>query len=393
MRAIPGRHSGPVWCLLAAALLSLQGACLSKWRYERLRNQDSIEAYEAYLREHTNDRYTAQVQARLEELWFERAEEEGTYAAYTEFLERFPQGRHAAAAEAMAEDIRASERGIRLCRDLPHDYYASLSGTELPFRIVVRATDHGTQKEKTEMRWFEEFKRRDALVPLDPRRSYTVRPDLTLEVTESTVTLCRRPLPSVEARLWAGPTMIKTYKVAGRYSQQCILYELLKDQETIGTHFRVSKKRVETVEARFAQVLSQLPLEGALSLEYDPDPAGSDWDRTMLIDFAAFLQKYPLCEDLLVYRRGSPPSRALGHHRAFLRVDPDIHAPLFSVGVRFHNDLPHWSAWNSKRILLHREFFFKKMFLDILESLLTRGVLTYRPTAAERDDRPRRTMQ
>jgi hypothetical protein len=377
MRTTPCRRSGLMWCLLVAALLSLQGACLSKWRYEKLRKQDSIEAYEAYLKDHTHDKYTAQVQARLEELCFERAEEEGTYAAYTEFLERFPRGRHAAAAEAMAEDIRAREGGIRLCRDLPEDYYATLSGTELPFRILVKAIDHGAQKEKTEMRWFEEFKRRDALVPLDPRKSYAVRPDLTLEVTESSVTLCRRPLPSVEARLWAGPTMIKVYKVAGAYFQQCVLYGLLKDQETIGTHFRVSKRKVETVEARFAQVLSELPLRGALSLEYDPDPAGSDWDRTMLRDFAAFLQKYPLCEDMLVYRRGSPPSRALGHHRAFLRVDPDIHAPVFSIGARFQNDLPHWSAWNSKRILLQKDFFFKKMLLDILESLLMRGVLSH----------------
>ncbi len=363
------------WCFLAV-LLWLEGACLSKRDYEKLRALDAIEAYEAYLQQHKDSPYTSRIVARLEELYFEKAEEENTYTAYASFALRFPNGPHARIAQERAEDIRAREMGIHLYRRLPEDYYETLSGIELPFRILVEAADSSTHNLTIEAQWYEEFATRDVLVPLDPRKPVTAPPDLTLRVRESTVTFFTTPWPMVEAALWAGQKLIRNYKVAGTSVRQCVLYELVQDHEAVGKQFRIPKSTIQTVETRFARALSHLPLQGSLSIEYEHATSGSQWDRMLLTEFTAFLRNYPLCTNLLVYERGHPPERAVGH-KAFLRVDPDNHAPVFSSGIRFRNDLPRWSVWNSKRIVLQKDFFFLKMLLDILDYLVFNGILTY----------------
>lgn len=60
--------------------------------YDSASRLDTIEAYEEFLKADPDSAYKAPAEKRLEELYFERAEEQGTLAAYEAYMDRFPDG-------------------------------------------------------------------------------------------------------------------------------------------------------------------------------------------------------------------------------------------------------------------------------------------------------------
>jgi hypothetical protein len=358
--------------------LLFESACVSKKDYERVREEDTVESYEKYLKTHENGKYTKRVLKRLEELSFEQATKDHTYSSYVAFVERFPFGTLAKEAETRAEDIRAGELGITLYRGLPEDYFRIVTATELPYRIMIRANLEKGRDRESEIRWFEEFKSREVLIPMDPRKVYRVRPDITLRLRESTVAFCSMSWALLEAEAWARDRLIKTYKIAGDRIVRYLLYEMCKDQRLYSSVFQISQREVESVARDFRHALRRLPLSGSLAMEYELRSAGDEWDHSLIQEFLDFLDAHPLCKEFCIYERGHPPTRTYTQ-RAFITVDPETHIPLFRISRQFPGEaeVADWSAWNSKRMLMQKDFFFSKMFLDILAALVAKGVLAY----------------
>ncbi len=71
-------------------LLALLAACGPS--FSEVQQQDTIEAYEAWLKDHPDHPQAFTARTRLEELYLERAREEGTLEAFDRYLERFPNG-------------------------------------------------------------------------------------------------------------------------------------------------------------------------------------------------------------------------------------------------------------------------------------------------------------
>lgn len=77
--------------LVAAALVAVLtlGACDP---YPQVKRDDTIEAYETYLKEHPNSRNVMKANTRLQQLYWEEAEEAKTLEAYDRYMTRFPDG-------------------------------------------------------------------------------------------------------------------------------------------------------------------------------------------------------------------------------------------------------------------------------------------------------------
>jgi len=73
--------------------------------FHAVQQADTIEAYEAYLQAHPNSRMRFQAVTRLEELYLDRAKEEGTLEAYDAYFERFPEGSYLERAKKEREDL------------------------------------------------------------------------------------------------------------------------------------------------------------------------------------------------------------------------------------------------------------------------------------------------
>ena len=85
--------------------------------------------------------------------------------------------------------------------------------------------------------------------------------------------------------------------------------------------------------------------------------------------FVAFLRELPISENLLAYPRGQPASR-LSCPRIYLSIDQELHYPRASKRWSTVGSSVDWVAWNTKWILVERDYFFKKMTLDILDLIL-----------------------
>jgi len=77
--------------LFAGGLLMVLTACGDN--FSVVQKEDTIEAYEAYLAENPDSRWTLQANDRLETLYLEKAREEKSLEAYDAYLERFPEGK------------------------------------------------------------------------------------------------------------------------------------------------------------------------------------------------------------------------------------------------------------------------------------------------------------
>ncbi|RME23902.1 MAG: hypothetical protein D6798_12515, partial [Deltaproteobacteria bacterium] len=76
--------------LMLPVVLSLS-ACRSP--FATAQEQDTIEAYEAFLEANPNSPFVTQASLRLEELYLEKARSEKTLEAYDDYLARYPDGK------------------------------------------------------------------------------------------------------------------------------------------------------------------------------------------------------------------------------------------------------------------------------------------------------------
>jgi hypothetical protein len=217
-----------------------------------------------------------------------------------------------------------------------------------------------------ERKWFEELVRRDLFIPLDPRKAYPLPPDLTLRVRESTLYLGALPWTQLDADVSVRGKHVQSYRIAAQRVERFLLYEIFRDGERYRGLLRIPEQDRQAVEERFQRLRSSLPLAGSVSLEFEIDQRGSHWDQEMIREFLEFLRGIGLAKDLAIYPRGQPPTRSSAH-RLYLRADPDLHYPVLHKQWNFVGPGPDWGAWNSAWILMDRDYFFKKMSLDLVD--------------------------
>lgn len=355
--------------LLLIVLFAATG-CSAASDYKEARALDTPEAYEEFLHKHPDDKeYSPKAKKHLERLSFEEARKKNTYEGYEEFLRQFPYGKYAQGAAQAAEDIRAKELGIQLYREQPADFYNWVGTRRLPYRIMVLSSSPDPAGSKhLERKWYLELVRRGLFVPMDPQKTYRVSPDLTLYVRETVILLCLTPLALVEAEVRVKGRTVRTYRIAASHIEQYLLYEIFKDQGLYDPLLRASTEEVREVEERFEKMRKRLPLEGSLALEFEITQQASDSDQEMIREFVEFLRELPFCEEFHAYPRGHPSNRVTSR-RLYLGVDQESHAPVGTKGWRSTGLSADWSPWNTKWILEDKEYFFKRMTLDLLDLL------------------------
>jgi hypothetical protein len=355
--------------LILVFLLTAVG-CSAKSDFKEARSLDTPEAYEAFLDKHPDDKeYSPEAKKRLEELSFREARTKNTFEAYALFVKRFPYGPYAGKAQRAAEDIRADELGIHLYRTQPADFYERVDSRQLPYRIMVRSLSPelaGT--DYIERKWYVELVRRGLFVPMDPQKTYRVSPDLTLHVRESVIVLCVTPLALVEAEVRVRGTTIKRYRIAAGHIEKYLLYEIFKDQPLYDPLFRAARQDAQAIDERFERRRQKLPLKGSLAVEFDLPQQAPESDQQMIREFVAFLKGLPIYETFFAYPRGRPSNR-LFDQRLYLSIDQELHYPRASKGWSTAGSSVDWTGLNTKWILEDREYFFKKMTLDLLDLL------------------------
>ncbi len=76
------------------ALLALQLVACAEDEFVTAQGIDSIEGYEAYVAENPESIYQTQIDRRLEELYFQKAEAEPTAEIWEAYAAKFPEGKH-----------------------------------------------------------------------------------------------------------------------------------------------------------------------------------------------------------------------------------------------------------------------------------------------------------
>ena len=355
---------------LTIAFLFTVAGCSAKSDFKEARSLDTPEAYEEFLDKHPDSKeYSPKAKKRLEELSFREAGEKNTYEAYALFVKRFPYGPYAQKAQRAAEDIRADELGIRLYRTLPSDFYKRVDSRRLPYRILVRSLSPelaGT--DYVESKWYVELVRRGLFVPMDPQKTYRVSPDLTLHVRESVIVLCVTPLALVDAEVRVRGTTIKRYRIAAGHIEKYLLYEIYKDHPLYDSLLRPPREDVQALDERFEKRQQELPLKGSLAVEFDLPQQTPESDQQMMREFVEFLKELPIYETLFAHPRGRPSNR-LFDQRLYLSINQELHYPRASKGWSTAGSSVDWTGLNTKWILADREYFFKKMTLDLLDLL------------------------
>ena len=77
---------------LVTSLLALTLLATACDPFPEVRKQDTIEAYEQYLKEHPTSNYAMEAKSRLETLMYEKAKKDESLEAYDAYLNRFPKG-------------------------------------------------------------------------------------------------------------------------------------------------------------------------------------------------------------------------------------------------------------------------------------------------------------
>lgn len=367
-------HAGtrlPKGCtyLLILVLLAFT-ACYARRDYNEALQEDTVEAYETFLDKHSDKKkYSSQAETRLDLLSYQQARRQDTFSAYIDYLKRFPSGKFSKLAEKRAEEIRAEELEIHLYRALPQDYYDQVSTRKLPYRILVRSSEaEGEISDHLERKWYKELARRGLFVPMNPRETYPVSPDLTLYLRESVIRLCKYPLAFVEAEVWAGDEPIKTYRIAGDRTDPYLLYEIFKDRELYDALFQIPDKEKKAVAERFERLEKEAPRPGSIAFEFEIKQESSEWDEEATLAFVGFLKQQPFLKGVTIFPRGQPPDLP-DAQRVYFRTDPKTHAPFVRKRWSTTGPSKRWNRWNSKWILRERDYCFKMMVLDMLDLL------------------------
>ncbi len=364
--SLPARISS----FVLAVFLCFLASCAARKDFRAATEQDTVEAYSRFLQEHPEkSSYASLARKRLEELSFQEAQKADTFPAYIHFLARFPLSPFAPEARQRAEDIRSAELGIHLYRAQPADFFDVVVSRALPFRIqVVSLNTDERERKRIERKWYEELLRRGLFLPMDPAKVYPFSPDLTLRVRESTLDLCGNPYVLAEAQAAVRERTVRSYRVAADRIETYLLYEIYRDAPAFRQILWIAQEERERVEAAFRSLKAAAPLKQTVVLEFDLDQQSTHWDQEMVRRFLDFLKEARLWENLLAYPRGSPLSQTEGT-RLFLRVDSSSHAPSLYRQWSPATSGPDWAAWNSAWILEDRDYFFKKMALDLVALL------------------------
>jgi len=359
----------PLFCL---ALLTVAGCYASK-DFGQASSLDTPEAYREFLDKYPdNDKYSSQAEARLEMLSFEAAAKKDTYSAYRAFLSEFPLGKFFRPAQQRAEELRAEELGINLYRRLPRDFHDLVKPLYLPYRIQVRdAVPGGDKTTYVERKWYEDLISRDLFVPMDPGKAHDVSPDLTLRVRESVIRICVYPMTMVEAEILIQGNTVKSYRIAaGDLTKSCLLYEIFKDRQHYDSLLLTPEREIRAVSEQFETIRSRLPLDDSISLEFDLNQKGSEWDRETILSYVRFLEELPLAGEFFTHQRGRPPGRRYDR-RIYLRVSQETHSPSIREEWSSIGPVIEWTTWNSKQIQGNPDYHFKKMTLDLIDFLDT----------------------
>ncbi len=372
--------------LLCIFLLCLP-ACSARRDFRKASEQDTIQAYRSFLEKHGDkEKYADPAADRMEELAFEKTCQEDTFDAYSGFLKEYPMGRYSRSAERKGEDRRAEKLGIHLYRTLPKDYYEKVNTRFLPYRILVRAlSPQGLASSELEMKWYLDLERRDLFVPMNPDKTYSVNPDITLSLRQAVIYLCGHPRAYAEAETRVRGTKIKTYRVAAEQVEKVLLYEIFCDRELYDKVLGISEEEKQEVEDRFDALRQLMPNSGSVALEVDIRQDAYSWDREMSLSFSGFLNELHPYEQFATYLRGRPPDRPF-HQRVYFRVDTEIHSPYVRTEWSSVGPTLKWNAWNSKWIETEKEYFFKKMTLDLVGFLAENS--SYSPHGGKTLGRP-----
>lgn len=95
--------------IVAVALLALLAACETGPTFAQVQEQDTLEAYEAFVAANPGSIYQTQIDKRLDDLYFEKAKAEGTLAGYDVYLQKMPKGKHVSESNTAREKIRWDE--------------------------------------------------------------------------------------------------------------------------------------------------------------------------------------------------------------------------------------------------------------------------------------------
>jgi len=365
-----------VYCLILICLFSLSaGACsiFINSDFNQASTIDTAEAYQQFLEKYQDkdNKYTHQAEVRLEALSYKAAFQKNTYISYVDFIKQFPYGKYTKHAERRAEELQAANLGIHLYRAQPQDFYTWVDTHKLPFRVQILSFNPEMQEsDRINKKWYDQLLRRDLFVPMAPGEISPILPDLTLYIRESMITLCIYPLTLVEAELRAGEKVIKTYRIAGERIEKYLLYEIFKDREVYESLLQIPEHIIKGVNERFSSIKNTLPREGSLALEFELRQQASKWDRQMILDFVHFLKQQSLYQEFCAYPRGHPPQHS-HDHRIYLSVNPHTHQPQLHRQWNSVGPSVDWSEMNAKRVIEEKDYFFKKMAIDLLDLLST----------------------
>jgi len=96
------------WVLLIVTLTFMVGCDTTKKDWETAKAENTIQAFEDFLKQHPKGQFADSAQSRIEAIYFEQAQTTNTIQAYEEFLKQYPEGKFVDEARSMLEEIYPS---------------------------------------------------------------------------------------------------------------------------------------------------------------------------------------------------------------------------------------------------------------------------------------------
>jgi outer membrane protein assembly factor BamD (BamD/ComL family) len=131
-------------------LLLIAGCATMQGRWKNVQEEDTIEAYEEILRRYPDAEFAPQAHARLESLYFKKANEINSIESYQEFLERYQEG-------SLADEARMKLKWLQ----------TEQANTIEAYEEFLRLFPKGEQAEEARTRlkllYFQEAKAKDTI--------------------------------------------------------------------------------------------------------------------------------------------------------------------------------------------------------------------------------------
>lgn len=94
------------WIILLLAIFCIFSACAEKKDWEKAKQANSAEAYQAFLKNHPEGRYVDKAKSAIEDLEWDKAIKTNTIGVYHEFLKKYPKSLHASEAKSFIDKFR-----------------------------------------------------------------------------------------------------------------------------------------------------------------------------------------------------------------------------------------------------------------------------------------------